>query len=39
MNILVNDQEIIEKYNKIKAKLKIYLGKNLIVSECMMINT
>ena len=39
MNFLLNDEEILEKYNKICDKIKIYLIKNLIVNHCIMINT
>ena len=40
MNFLVHDKEVLNKYNKIwdKTYLKIYLKKNLIVNQCVMIN-
>ena len=38
MNLLVNDKKILQKYNEIGIKLKIYLKKYLIVKQCIWIN-
>ena len=38
MDLLGNNKEILEKYNKIVIKFKVYLKKNLIVNQCIMIN-
>ena len=38
MNLLVNDKKILQKYNEIGIKLKIYLKKYLIVNQCLWIN-
>ena len=38
MDLLGNNKEIPEKYNKIVTKFKVYLKKNLIVNQCIMIN-
>ena len=39
MNLLVHDMEILEKYNEIWNRIKNVLRKNLIVNQCIMINT
>ena len=38
INLLVNDKEILRNEMKYGKKLKIYLGKNLIMNQCIMIN-
>ena len=38
INLLVNDKEILRNAMKYGIKLKIYLGKNLIMNQCIMIN-
>ena len=38
INLLVNDKEILRNAMKYGMKLKIYLGKNLIMNQCIMIN-
>ena len=38
MNLLVNEKEKLEKYKKYEIKLKVYLKKNLMVIQCILIN-
>ena len=39
INLLVYDEELLTNIMKYGIKLKIYLKKNLIVKQCIMINT
>ena len=39
INLLVDDREIFEICNKIWDKIKNLFGKNLIVNQCIIINT
>ena len=38
-NLLVHDKELLKNIMKYGIKLKVYLRKNLIVNQCIMINT
>ena len=38
INLLVYDEELLTNIMKYGIKLKIYLKKNLIVNQCIMIN-
>ena len=38
-NLLVHDKEALKNIMKYGIKLKVYLRKNLIVNQCIMINT
>ena len=39
INTLVHDEEIIKKTMKYGIKLKVYLKKNLMVNQCIVLNT
>ena len=38
-NLLVHDKELLKNIMKYGIKLKVYLRKNLIANQCIMINT
>ena len=38
MNLLVNDKEMLEKYNKIWNNIKNLLKNDLMLNQCIMIN-
>ena len=38
MNFSVNDEEILEKYNRVWDKIKNLFIKNLILKKCIIIN-
>ena len=38
-NLLVHDKELLENIMKYGIKLKVYLRKNLIANQCIMIDT
>ena len=39
INFLVHDKKLSAKYNEIRHKISILLKKNLIMSQCIMVNT
>ena len=38
-NLLVHDKELLKNIMKYGIKLRVYLRKNLILNQCIMINT